>query len=284
MEEKNYFSKLELKSVLEIKKEIDKILILKNKYFIVKSLNEIEIYSIDTNKLKFKIPLDEDISLYKEHYYKYNDFIFDYNYKLRLINNEENINIYKLLTDKYLIEINLNNNKWKIINKLEKGIYIYNLDVLVQKNHKVAYILDQQGKLKKQIEGFDILYGLYEIKDKYLIINDNKKFRIFDINNYKMLGSKKNSYYPWGYKHPYILDDRTIIFSSLLNIYINKSEKYIFVDLNNFSKKYVENIPKTIMIVLINYLLFINLKKIFIYNMKYQKEKNGQLSKKKIIN
>ena len=125
MEEKNYFSKLELKNVLEIKNEIEKILILKNKYFIVKSLNEIEIYSIDTNKLKFKIPLDEDISLYKEHYYIYNDFIFDYNYKLRLINNEENINIYKLLTDKYLIEINLNNNKWKIINKLEKGIYIY---------------------------------------------------------------------------------------------------------------------------------------------------------------
>ena len=243
MEEKNYFSKLELKSVLEIKKEIDKILILKNKYFIVKSSNEIEIYSIDTNKLKFKIPLDEDISLYKEHYYKYNDFIFDYNYKLRLINNEENINIYKLLTDKYLIEINLNNNKWKIINKLEKGIYIYNLDVLVQKNHKVAYILDQQGKLKKQIEGFDILYGLYEIKDKYLIINDNRKFRIFDINNYQLLFSKENCIYPWGYKHPYILDDRTIIFSSLLNIYINKSEKYIFVDLNNFSKKYVENIP-----------------------------------------
>ena len=243
MEEKNYFLKLELKSVLEIKKEIDKILILKNKYFIVKSLNEIEIYSIDTNKLKFKIPLDEDISFDKKHYNFKNVFIFDYNYKLRLINNEEKINIYKLLTDKYLIEINLNNNKWKIINKLEKGIYIYNLDVLVPKDYKVAYILDQQGKLKNQIEGFDILYGLYEIKGKYLIINDNKKFRIFDINNYKMLGSKKNSYYPWGYKHPYILDDRTIIFSSLLNIYINKSEKYIFVDLNNFSKKYVENIP-----------------------------------------
>ena len=111
MKGKKYLSKLKLKSVLEIKNEIEKILILKNKYFIVKSLNEIEIYSIDTNKLKFKIPLDEDISLYKEHYYKYNDFIFDYNYKLRLINNEENINIYKLLTDKYLIEINLNKNK-----------------------------------------------------------------------------------------------------------------------------------------------------------------------------
>ena len=167
MEEKNYFSKLELKNVLEIKNEIEKILILKNKYFIVKSSNEIEVYSIDTNKLKFKILLDEvdeDISIDKKHYDFKNVFIFDYNYKLRLINNEENINIYKLLTDKYLIEINLNKNKWKIINKLEKGIYIYNLDFLVPKDHKVAYILDQQGKLKKQIEGFDIIYGLYEIK------------------------------------------------------------------------------------------------------------------------
>jgi len=243
MKGKKYLSKLKLKSVLEIRNEIEKILILKNKYFIVKSSNEIEIYSIDTNKLKFKVPLDEDISFDKERYKFSIEFIFDYNYKLRLINNEEKINIYKLLTDKYLIEINLNNNKWKIINKLEKGIYIYNLDVLVPKDYKVAYILDQQGKLKKQIEGFNILYGLYEIKDKYLIINDNRKFRIFDINNYQLLFSKENCIYPWGYKHPYILDDRTIIFSSLLNIYVDNSEKYIFFDLNNFSKKLVQNIP-----------------------------------------
>ena len=57
-----------------------------------------------------------------------------------------------------------------------------------------------------------------------------------------MIYSKENCYYPWGYKHPYILNDQTIIFSSLLNPYINDSEKYIFVNLNNFSERLVENI------------------------------------------
>jgi len=241
MKKNDYFSKLELRSILNIKNDIENILIIKNKYFLVKTLNEISVYLVDTNNLKFKIPLNED----KERHYNkvyYHQFIFDFNYKLRLINNEENINTYKLLTDKYLIEINLNKNLWKIINKLEKGIYISNLDILIN-DHGGTYILDQKKKLKKRIENIGYVYGIYEIKNKYLIINDKIMFRIFDINNYELLYSKKNYYYPWGYKHPYILNDQTIVFSSLLNPYINNTEKYIFVNLNDFSERLVKNIP-----------------------------------------
>ena len=45
------------------------------------------------------------------------------------------------------------------------------------------------------------------------------------------------------YKHPYILDEQTIIFSSFLNPYVSLSEKYIFLDLINSSEKLIENIP-----------------------------------------
>ena len=116
----DYLSKLQLRCVLNIKNKIENILIIKNKYLILKSLNEIDVFSLDSNKLKFKIPLieEKDDRVYSDNH----QFIFDLNYKLRLINNDKNI--YKILTDKYLIEINLKKNIWEIINKKKKGIYI----------------------------------------------------------------------------------------------------------------------------------------------------------------
>ena len=57
--EKDYLKKLELKSILKMKNKVEKIAIIKNKYLLVKSFNEIQIYLINTNKLKFKIPLKE---------------------------------------------------------------------------------------------------------------------------------------------------------------------------------------------------------------------------------
>ena len=147
MQKNDYLSKLELKSILQIKNSIEAVLIIKNKYLILKSLDEIAVFSIGSNKLKFKIPLIEK----KEKNFFYKEFIFDLNYKLRLINNEENINTYKILTDKYLININLKKNIWEIINKLEKGIYIYNLDILNQYDNG-TYISDQTGKKKKKLK------------------------------------------------------------------------------------------------------------------------------------
>ena len=240
----NYFNKLELTSILVTKDEIEKVLIIKKKYFIVKSFGEISIYSIKSNKLKFKIPLNEKKDdQYHHMIFNIGKFIFDFDYKLRLINKKQN-NIYELLTDRHLIEINLNKNEWKIINELEKGIYISNLDVLLYKHPLQIY--DKEGKLKKEIKRnqfFGGIFGLYEIKKKYLIINSHMEFIILDINNnYKILYSKENCYYDHGYKHPYVLDENTIIFSTLLNPYIEQSYQYIVLDLNNFSEKLIWNI------------------------------------------
>ena len=218
---KDYLKKLELKSNLKVKDKIEKIIIIQNKYLLVKSFNEIAVYLVDSNKLKFKISLNEEIKEKNDIYEKrFNDaikeFIFDYNFKLRIINYEENKNFYKLLTDKHLIEVNFDKNEWKIINKIKEGIYLFNLDVLIWDK-----ILDQNGKLKKQIEelkelyenvkNYPKLYGLYEIKEKYLIINSQYLFLILDINNnYEKLYSKENTIYPWAYKPPFILNEQTI--------------------------------------------------------------------------
>jgi hypothetical protein len=134
--EKDYLKKLELKSILKMKNKIEKIAIIKNKYLLVKSFNEIAIYLINTNKLKFKIPLKEE-KIINEPIRRINDL------KLRIINYEKNTNSYRLITDKYLIEVDFDKNKWKIINKLKKGVYLFNLDVLNE-----FKILDPKGKLK----------------------------------------------------------------------------------------------------------------------------------------
>ena len=249
MKKKDYLKNLEIKSILKLENIIEKVLIINKKYFAIKSENEITIYSINTIELKFRIPLKPLNK--KKNDFLLHSYIFDYNYKLRLINNEEKSDSYKLLTDKNLIEINFNKNEWKIISELKEGIYLINLNVLLYKNDVLLYkkyaiqILDPKGNLKSKIKAtYFELYGLYEIKNKYLIINLKLKFLILDVNNnYNILYSKENCYYHWGYQHPYILDEQTIIFSTILNIYIPGVEKYIFLDLNDFSERLVENIP-----------------------------------------
>ena len=243
MKKKDYLRTLEIKSILKLENMIEKVLIINDKYFAVKTNNEIAIYLINTIELKFRIPLkplDEE----KKNDYLFRN-IFDYNYKLRIINKEEKSDTYKLLTDKNLIEINFKKNEWKIIGELKEGIYLFNLNVLLFRDNFIQ-ILDQKGKLKGKINlgsSNFVLYGLYEIKNKYLIINLHLIFIILDINNnYKLLYSKENCIYDRGYQHPYILDEQTIIFSTILNIYIPGVEKYIFLDLNNFSERLVENI------------------------------------------
>ena len=142
-----------------------------------------------------------------------------------------------MLTDKHLIEVNFDKNKWKIINKLEKGIYLFNLDVLIGDR-----ILDQKGIIKKQL-GCCPVYGLYEIKEKDLIINSTSEFLIFDINNnYKKLYSKENAIYDFCYKHPSFLNEQIIIFPAILNPYVSDSYDFIFLnfDFDNFSERSVE--------------------------------------------
>ena len=105
--------------------------------------------------------------------------------------------------------------------------------------------MDQNGKLKKQIkqlEKFPELYGLYEIKEKYLIINETFHFLILDTNNnYEILYSKENSYYDFCYKPPFILNEQTIVFSAILNPYLSDGYDFIFLDLDNFSETSVES-------------------------------------------
>ena len=226
--EKDYLKNLELKSILKMKNIIEAIAIIQNKYLLVKSFNEIAIYLINANELKFKIPLDEKNTKDEPFCTRKS---FGYNFKLRVKDYEEKSNSYKLLTDKYLIEVDFEKNKWKIINKLKKGIYLFNLDVL-----KEFKIFDPKGKLKKEIKYYH--FEIYEIKGKYLIINSETEFVILDIkNNYKKLYSKKQkSPYDWADKHPFILNDHTIIFSATLNIYVEKADHFIFLDLKNLKE------------------------------------------------
>jgi hypothetical protein len=219
MKKKDYLRNLEIKSILKLENMIEKVLIINDKYFAVKTNNEIAIYLINTIELKFRIPI-KPLNKEKKNIYLFS-YIFDYNYKLRIINKEEKSDTYKLLTDKNLIEINFKKNEWKIIGELKEGIYLFNLNVLLFRDNFIQ-ILDQKGKLKGKIKLSNfVLYGLYEIKNKYLVLNLHLIFIILDINNnYKLLYSKENCIYEWGYQHPYILDEQTIIFSTILNIYI----------------------------------------------------------------
>jgi len=243
MDKKDYLKNLELKSILKYEYEIESVLIIKNKYLVVKSLNEISIYLINTNKLKFRIPLNKEIEKYISYIFK--TPIFDYNYKLRIINNEEKSNKYKFLTDKHLIEINFKTNKWKIIKEIKDGIFLLNLNVLTFWNNSI-YILDQKRKLKKKIKDLKLslhLCGLYEFKNKFLIINLQYLFIILDLkNNYEILYSKKKDNYEYSYKIASILDEQTIIFSAYLNYYVTDAEKFTFFDLNNFSERKVYSI------------------------------------------
>ena len=63
---KDYLKKLELKSNLKVKDKIEKIIIIQNKYLLVKSFNEIAVYLVDSSKLKFNISLNEEIKEIKE--------------------------------------------------------------------------------------------------------------------------------------------------------------------------------------------------------------------------
>ena len=246
MDKKDYLKNLELKSILKYENEIESVLIIKNKYFVVKSLNEISIYFINTNKLKFRIPLNKKTEKF-QYNYLFKKCIFDYNYKLRIINNEEKPNKYKFLTDKHLIEINFKTNKWKIIKEIKDGIFLLNLDVFTfSYKYNSIHILDQKGKLKKKIKDLAyplILCGLYELKNKFLIINLQLLFIILDLkNNYEILYSKKKDIYENSFKNPRILDEQTIIFSAYLNCYVTDAEKFTFFDLNNFSERKVYSI------------------------------------------
>ena len=57
MKKKDYLRNLEIKSILKLENMIEKVLIINDKYFAVKTNNEIAIYLINTIELKFRIPL-----------------------------------------------------------------------------------------------------------------------------------------------------------------------------------------------------------------------------------
>ena len=87
------------------------------------------------------------------------------------------------------------------------------------------------------------LCGLYELKNKFLIINLLDTFIILDLkNNYEIIYSRKKDNYEYSFKIPRILDEQTIIFSAYLNCYVMDAEKFTFFDLNNFSERKVYSI------------------------------------------
>ena len=88
------------------------------------------------------------------------------------------------------------------------------------------------------------LCGLYEIKNKFLIINLQHTFIILDLkNNYEILYSRKKNPYEYSYRSPRVLDEQTIIYSAYRNLYIEDALHFNFLDLNNFTERFVWSIP-----------------------------------------
>ena len=87
------------------------------------------------------------------------------------------------------------------------------------------------------------LCGLYEIKNKFLIINLQLLFIILDLkNNYEILYSRKKNPYEYSYRNPHVLDEQTIIYSAFRNLYIEDALHFNFLDLNNFKERIVSSI------------------------------------------
>ena len=87
-------------------------------------MTEINAYSVEMKSLKMKIPLKEK-----------NENSWDLRYKRRLEiykKDEKDLNMKNILliSDIYLIKINLVNNSWKFVKILTKGKFLSNLDII----------------------------------------------------------------------------------------------------------------------------------------------------------
>ena len=277
-EEEHEFHFSNIKSLGQIENEdiIQSVLLLdekyvsgKEKFLIVKSANQISIYYLESKKLKFKIQLDS-----KNKNNENNDYYID---KLEIADNkyykELPQNSFLLITKKYKIEIDLQQNKGKIIDSIynyfdnfksknlsikipndiiENGEFISNLDIfsqgqdlenLEESNYSI-YFFNKNFYLEKKFNKF--LGETFEINGKFFIhyfyARGASTSSVYDINNsYQQIYEKR--YFHLG-NLTTIDNCKYLVFPPPSDFDFgyeyNRPCKYTFFNLENFSERLIE--------------------------------------------
>ena len=270
-----------IKSIGQIKNEenIQSVLLLdekyvsaKDKFLIVKSERQVCVYFLESKKLKFKVSLDSENfdDSYSSDFY---DDRYDIIDKLEIVDNkyykELPQNSFLLITKKYKIEIDLDNNKGRIIdtiynyfknlktnysyakipyNIIKSGEFISNLDVFCQGNdleytrdteEYFIFFLNKNFHLEKKIEK-SAIGRTFEINGKYFIHyfywRGGSTTSVYDINNnYQQVYEKR--YYHQGNLS---FVDNYLILPPSQDAYFEEYCNYTFVNLQNFSDRLIE--------------------------------------------
>ena len=270
-----------IKSIGQIKNEenIQSVLLLdekyvsaKDKFLIVKSERQVCVYFLESKKLKFKVSLDSENfdDSYSSDFY---DDRYDIIDKLEIVDNkyykELPQNSFLLITKKYKIEIDLDNNKGRIIdtiynyfknlktnysyanipyNIIKSGEFISNLDIFCQGNDLeytrdtekyFIFFLNKNFHLEKKIEK-SAIGRTFEINGKYFIHyfywRGGSTTSVYDINNnYQQVYEKR--YYHQGNLS---FVDNYLILPPSQDAYFEEYCNYTFVNLQNFSVRLIE--------------------------------------------
>ena len=246
----------------------------KEKFLIVKSINQICIYYLDSKKLKFKIQLDSENNEYYDEPDDH-DYFID---KLEIVDNkyykELPPNSFLLITKKYKIEIDLQQNKGNIIDSvsnyfdnyksknlsieissdvINNGEFISNLDVFSHENDLekyghflYIYFFNKNFYLEKKFNKVGPTDKTFEINGKYFIhyfyARGNSTSSVYDIkNSYQEICKKK--YFHEG--HLTTIDNcKFLIFPPPSDFdygyEYNRPCKYTFFNLENFSERLIE--------------------------------------------
>ena len=253
-----FFNLKEIDSI-DNKSKIDNLIVLDKKYIFVRSNNgsteEINIYSIETKSLILKIPLKG-----KEE----NERWLFINKGLEIyMKDEKEINLKKILliSDIYLIEINLVNYYYKFVKILSKGQFLSNLDIIEiddkvftsipyapfktfnSQDKGIVNVYDYEGNLKVKMNLIFVPRKKYEINGKFLITYSYNRglstTTIIDMrNNYKKVLEKSYLHFDI-YGFP---DKDTIILPPNPSTELGDEKihgKFIVFDLNTFEVKYL---------------------------------------------
>ena len=232
-----------------------------NKFIIVKSFKEICIYNMKTKQLKFTIqlkPIDIDANEYRK----------EYSDKLEIVNKRYykncNYNINNtdilLITSKFIVAINLDSNKGRILDYIKKEKYlnllkninksdeiyeinyISNLDVFIEGRNNLYFY--RNNSLYSKYDGEDFDYRTKgnnnEVNGKFFIFyfyyRNCSTTTVFDMNNnYKKIYQKK-------YFHLFnsFIKDKYIIFPPTESFDGDEHHPFTFVNLENFSERKID--------------------------------------------
>ena len=214
-------------------------------------IDNIQIFSLGNFNLEMKITLgkknqDKGQSNDKVHY-QYNKYIYlvtNKNYK------NDNIKDIRIITNEYYISINLEDKKYKILNKLKDGSYISNLDIMhfyLDENKRLKEIgfvkkeNNQNSEIKHIVDFNNCDFESFEINGKYLVFYSYaraySKTVIFRMDNYNLIYHKR--YGHWNHFH--ILDYNTLNLPG--DIENDEENESYLLNLSNLSITKIDFIP-----------------------------------------